>query len=144
MLGVGLNEWERPIWMLPSIDMFWMFWAIKYGLPAAFLWQFAVISILIATILKKGLSEKERQYRFAFAVAIIGLYIVGWTVHFWGAVFVLFVFLLGSGAWILDIDEKGFPDSSATSDREQALSKEKSRKATSMGVGRAMRRTKVR
>ena len=29
-------------------------------------------------------------------------FMVGWTVHFWGATYVLFLFLLGSGVWILD------------------------------------------
>jgi hypothetical protein len=33
-----------------------------------------------------------------------GFFLVGWTVAFWDAAYVLFLFLLGSGVWILDAE----------------------------------------
>ena len=33
-------------------------------------------------------------------------FLVGWTVHFWDAAYVLFLFLMGSGVWMLDVETK--------------------------------------
>jgi hypothetical protein len=33
---------------------------------------------------------------------MVGLFLAGWTVHYWKSIYVMFIFLLGSGAWILD------------------------------------------
>lgn len=33
VFGVGLNEWERPLWLGGSIDNFWLNTAVTYGIP---------------------------------------------------------------------------------------------------------------
>ena len=33
-------------------------------------------------------------------------FVVAWTVHFWNATYVLFMFLMGSGVWMLDVKPK--------------------------------------
>ena len=43
-----------------------------------------------------------------------GFFLVGWTVHFWMATYVLFMFLLGSGMWLLE------PELPAATDVERA------------------------
>ena len=36
---------------------------------------------------------------------MFGLFMAGWTVHYWDAIFVFFIFLLASGIWILDFQQ---------------------------------------
>ncbi|HEV7717958.1 MAG TPA: O-antigen ligase domain-containing protein, partial [Arsenicitalea sp.] len=50
---------------------------------------------------------KLYQYRAAFLIAMASLFLVGWMVHFWNATYVLFMFLMGSGVWLLDSDASG-------------------------------------
>jgi O-antigen ligase len=104
--GMGLNDWERPQWMGPSIDNFWLYLAMRSGLPAPVLLLLALSSICLALGFKKGLDEKIAAYRAALMIAMTALFLVGWTVHFWDTAYVVFLFLMGSGAWILDIDTK--------------------------------------
>jgi len=106
LFGVGLNDWERPQWMPRSIDNFWLFLAIRYGLPASFLMLLALLSITLAVGFKKGLDDKITAYRTAFLITMTAFFLVSWTVHFWDAAYVLFLFLMGSGVWILDVETK--------------------------------------
>jgi hypothetical protein len=106
LFGVGLNEWERPEWMASSIDNFWLFLAVRYGLPAAFLMLLAFVSIFSAVGLRKGLDAKLIEYRTGFLITMTAFFLVGWTVHFWDAAYVLFLFLMGSGVWMLDVRPK--------------------------------------
>ena len=46
-------------------------------------------------------------YRTGLVVTIAGLCLVGWAVHFWNATLALFMFILGSGAWMLDAKQPG-------------------------------------
>ena len=77
LFGVGLNEWERPEWMPPSIDNFWLFLAVRYGLPAPFLLLLAFLSIFLAVGFKKGLDDKITAYRTAFLITMTAFFMVG-------------------------------------------------------------------
>lgn len=101
-LGVGLNDWERPTWMLPSIDMFWLVPAVRNGLPVGLFLQLAFFSALVPIIFKKGLDDRSSSYRTGYIVSMLGLYLSGWTVHYWNSVYILLMFLLGAGSWLLD------------------------------------------
>ena len=104
--GTGLGEWERPEWMASSIDNFWLFHAVRYGLPAAFLMLLAFFSNFLAVSFKKGLDGKLGEYRTGFLITMTAFFVVAWTVHFWDATYVLFMFLMGSGVWMLDVKPK--------------------------------------
>lgn len=104
VFGIGLTDWERPNWMGPSIDNFWLVLAMRSGLPAPVLLHLAILSTFLSLGSKKGLDEKITAYRTAFLIAMTGIYLVGWTVHFWDTAYVAFLFLMGSGAWVLDVD----------------------------------------
>ena len=104
LFGVGLSEWERPAWMPSSIDNLFLYFAVKHGLPASFFLLLAFLSIFVGVGLKKGLDSRATSYRTGFLITMTGLFLVGWTVFFWDASYVLFVFLMGSGLWILDIE----------------------------------------
>jgi hypothetical protein len=106
LYGTGLNQWERPEWMASSIDNFWLFHAVRYGLPAAFLMPFALFAVFLPVSLKKGLDDKVAEYRTGFLITMTAFFVVAWTVHFWDAAYVVFLFLLGSGVWILDVKPK--------------------------------------
>ncbi|WP_415184796.1 O-antigen ligase family protein [Phaeovulum sp.] len=100
--GVGLGEWARPYWMSSSMDMFWLVSAVQNGLPAALMLQLAFFSLFLGIIFKTGLSERVARYRTGYLVCMVGFFLGGWTVHYWKVIYVFFMFLLGSGAWILD------------------------------------------
>jgi hypothetical protein len=62
--------------------------------------------IFLAVGFKKGLDDKITAYRTAFLIAMTGFFLVGCTVHFWDAAYVLLLFPMGSGVWILDVEAK--------------------------------------
>src|SRR5262245_18198810 len=66
----------------------------------AFLWIYLEVS------LKKGPEGRLVEYRAAFLISMTGFFLTGWTVHFWDAALVLFLFLMGSGVWMLDVESK--------------------------------------
>jgi hypothetical protein len=107
LFGTGLGEWDRPSWMPPSIDMFWLANAVFYGLPAALLMAVLFLSVYIPASLNRGLDRRESQYRTAYLIAMTGFFVTGWAVHFWNATFVLFMLLLGSGVWLLETRPNG-------------------------------------
>ena len=102
LFGVGFNEWDRAPWMSTSIDMFWIIDGIRHGLPAEAMMLLAFGSMYLAVAFKSGLDDRAVLYRTAYLIAMTGFFLVGWTVYFWNATYVVFLFLLGSGAWILD------------------------------------------
>jgi hypothetical protein len=104
--GTGFNEWERPAYMASSMDNFWLFYAVYYGLPAAFLILLAFFSIFLSIGFRKGLDAKLIEYRTGFLITMTAFFLVGWTVHFWDAAYVIFLFLMGSGVWMLDVRPK--------------------------------------
>jgi hypothetical protein len=103
LFGVALGEWDRPEWMPPSIDMFWLIYAIRHGLAAGILLFLAFASACFALAFKQGLDNKQDAYRKAYLITMAGFFLVGWTVFFWNATYVLFLFLLGSGFWLLEV-----------------------------------------
>ncbi|MBB4187160.1 hypothetical protein GGE07_003824 [Sinorhizobium terangae] len=103
LFGVGFNRWDRPIWMPESIDMFWLTHAIYYGIPGVALIMSSYLTLLFHVSIKEGFDEKLNSYRTAYLIAMGAFFLVGWTVHFWNATYVLFIFLWASGAWMLNI-----------------------------------------
>lgn len=104
LFGVGLDDWERPRWLGSgsSIDNFWLFLAVRYGLPAPLLMALAFFSVFLAVSRKKGLDARQAACRTAFLITMTSFFVVAWTVHFWDSAYVVFLFLMGSGVWMLD------------------------------------------
>ncbi len=102
LFGIGLGDWTRPAWMSDSMDNFWLATAVRYGLPAFFI----LIGLLLALVLKIGrrraLPPHWRRARHAWAFTLFSITVAAATVHLWNTMFVLFFFLIGSGAWLLD------------------------------------------
>lgn len=102
IFGIGLGEWERPVWMSDSMDNFWLATAVRYGLPSLFFMLALLFGLVWAVAQRKGLPASWRRARHAWAFTLFGISVAAATVHLWNALFVLFFFLLGSGAWLLD------------------------------------------
>jgi len=106
LFGLGFNDWARPRWMSDSVDMFWILPAMRHGIPVWILWFLLFFSIFLAVAYRRNLSERVNWYRTGYLVTMFGLFMVGWTVHFWTNTYAFFLFMLASGVWILDTHEK--------------------------------------
>lgn len=102
LFGVGFNDWVRAPWMSRSIDMFWIIDAVRHGIPAQFFMMLAFFAAFLAVVFKKRLTGKIAAYQTAYLITMTGFFLAGWTVYFWNATYVVFMFLLGSGMWLLD------------------------------------------
>ena len=102
IFGIGLGDWERPAWMSDSMDNFWLVTAVRYGLPALFLLAALLLGLVWQVGQRKDLPPEWRRARHAWAFTLFGITVAAATVHLWNALFVLFLFLIGSGAWLLD------------------------------------------
>jgi hypothetical protein len=126
ILGIGLNDWARPSWMLASsVDNFWLLTAMRYGLPA-FLLLVAGVAANLVQILRQDLSDHVADLRRGHVIATIGLSITLCTVHAWGPTFVFVMFYFGAGSWLFTgstaSEASGMPARAAarTSAREAA------------------------
>ena len=112
LLGIGLGDWVRPVWMSDSMDNFWLLIAMRYGLPAWALLVGLMLGLIFAVGRRKGIPESWKRARHAWAFTLFGITVAAATVHLWNALFVLFVFLIGSGAWLYDAKIEGKPKAS--------------------------------
>ncbi|MEQ9259274.1 MAG: hypothetical protein RIG84_09250 [Roseovarius sp.] len=109
VFGIGLGEWQRPVWMSDSMDNFWLATAVRYGLPALLLLIGLLLGLVWAVGQRKGLPPAWRRARHAWAFTLFGIAVAAATVHLWNALFVLFFFLIGAGAWLLDAQPDRHP-----------------------------------
>lgn len=104
LFGIGLNEWERPAWMISgSVDNFWLLNAMRYGLPGGLAVLLASLFMVIAV--GKAIPRQphlvDRLLRFGWITSMVGLMVSAFTVHYWNASFVYFTFFLGAGACLI-------------------------------------------
>lgn len=94
--GIGLEGFERLAWMHESVDAFWLAMAMRSGLPASLL---LVLATMLAII---GLGSRISRTVGANKATAIGLtvamalfFILGFTVSFFGGLFIWFAIVLG-------------------------------------------------
>jgi O-antigen ligase len=124
IFGIGYNEYERPEWMVPSVDMFWLIHGIMFGLPGAILMALTFVSAVTSVSRQSIVVPKIREYRTAYLISMAGFFCVGWTVHFWNGTYVLFLFLLAAGMWMAEVqpnEKAAEADQSLRSRRAKAL-----------------------
>ena len=107
LLGQGLfADWERPVWMVASIDNYWLLLAMRYGLPG-------VILILTAMVLLMRGNWREAwadnpayaACRDAYIFTLVGLFLAFATVAAFSVAQSLLYFFLGSGVWLIQAAE---------------------------------------
>lgn len=103
LLGIGLADWERPRWMVSdSVDNFWLLTAMRYGIPSVVLLLGSCIWMMIAVARAKSEDRIVEICRLAYLICMITFFFVGITIHFSHAIYAWFMFIWGSGAWLLD------------------------------------------
>ena len=80
----------------------WLLTAVRYGLPALVFLVLLMLGMIYVVARRKGLPPEWKRARHAWAFTLFGITVAAGTVHLWNALFVLFVFLIGSGAWLID------------------------------------------
>ncbi|MDQ2089677.1 O-antigen ligase family protein [Marimonas arenosa] len=118
VFGIGLSEnWERPWWMSPSVDMFWIVGGMRHGVLVWGLYIFLFLIVFVAVAMKKNLSERVSWYRTGYLISMFGFFMAGWTVHFWDAIYAFFMFLFASGIWILDYQQSEVSEDAGNSNQ---------------------------
>lgn len=107
LFGIGYEDWARSNGMTSSVDMFWLLNAMRYGIPGGLLMVLSFFAVFLGVSFRKGLDERLVAYRTAYLIVMMTFFLVGWTVHFWGTAYLWFIFLLGSGVWLLDVQIHG-------------------------------------
>lgn len=106
VFGIGLNEWQRAFWMSDSMDNFWLWQAVRFGLPGFGFLAGAIIAVGVSLARQRLRDRRLLNYRKGWFVAIIGLAIAGSTAHYWNALYCWLIFLIGGGVWMLDCDSR--------------------------------------
>ncbi|MDW9807392.1 hypothetical protein GOA91_31915 [Sinorhizobium meliloti] len=106
IFGIGYHEYERPSWMPPSVDMFWLNHAIMFGFPGALLIGLTFVSSAALIGMKSGPDNRVDEFRTGYLLSMAGFFMVGWTVHFWNGTYSFFIFLLASGLWLAEVPDK--------------------------------------
>lgn len=104
IFGVGNNGWERPSFMRSaSMDNFWLYIVVKYGIPAFLLLAAGYVLGLVSIM--RGVRSDDRQttrLRKAWVITFVGLSFTLATVHVWTSVYSYVFFLFGAGLWMLE------------------------------------------
>jgi hypothetical protein len=100
IMGIGLNDWVRPVWLTGSVDNFWLLMAMRHGLVGlAFLG--VAVALHAAYVLRCSPSDEgTRSIRTGYAITLAGLIFVLSTVHVWNEVAVFVMFFFGAGAFL--------------------------------------------
>lgn len=102
LMGIGFNLWTRPPWMhSTSMDCFWLVMATRHGVPGFLAILGTMLYTTFALVRRKNFSNQLAHMRKGWIVTIMGLALVGTTVHFWNALYLYFCFLLGAAGWML-------------------------------------------
>ena len=100
ILGIGLSEWSRPIWMSSSMDNFWLVQAVRYGVPslAAIV---SAIGLVLLKLSKPAINDPSTEnIKRAIAFSIVATAISVSSVHLWNATFSWLMFLIGAAVSI--------------------------------------------
>lgn len=108
ILGIGFNDWFRPAWMISgSMDNFWLYQAVTYGIPG-FLLLFGATALMLTK--SSSESAKSGSLRMAWTLSMTAMIVAGCTVHFWNSLLVYFLFQLGSGACHMETGKRAEMD----------------------------------
>lgn len=99
-LGIGLNEWQRPEWLAPTVDNFWLLIAMRHGLPAALFITVGLALQIWRLARLQNLAPADQAVRTAYMIAFVALCFMLGTVHAWGAPLIFVMFYFGMGGFL--------------------------------------------
>jgi hypothetical protein len=101
IFGIGLNDWVRPFWReSPSMDNHWLFFAVRYGLPAFLFLLLAYVVQFVRLFGVGGPDEDLRNIRTGYAIALFAQVLMLATHATWGTANAFIMVYLGIGVWI--------------------------------------------
>lgn len=104
-LGIGMEDWERPRWMVAAtIDSYWLVLTLRSGLPAFLLVATGVV-LVGRGVVKRGRTARDplrRNMAAGWMISLVAISFLGATVHFWNVPHALFYFFLGLGSALAD------------------------------------------
>ncbi len=106
IFGIGLNDWQRPEWMVASVDNFWLYIAMRYGLPGFLLIAACFVGLTVMVVRRSFVQRDLSMYRRGWVFCMLAIIIAGGTVHFFGTALPQVMLLLGAGAWMIDVDDR--------------------------------------
>lgn len=98
--GIGFNDWDRPGWLVGSVDNFWLVVAMRYGVIGFLFLFIAFLLVLRDATSQKVVDDRVASYRKGYCILLITTAIVIYTVHLWSEAFYFFFFFLGCRTWI--------------------------------------------
>lgn len=106
--GFGYEEYERPAWMYSaSVDNHWLLLALRYGVPAfAFYFALALFVIYRLGSISMRLPDRLGNPFSAMMIVLTCLTALGLTVAFFNEFQIWYVFLLASGASMIDMADR--------------------------------------
>jgi hypothetical protein len=99
IMGIGLNDWVRPVWLTSSVDNFWLLMAMRHGLVGIAFLGMAVV-LHVAYVTRANLLSDETRLRTGYGITLVGLLFVLSTVHVWNELAVFVMFFLGAGSFL--------------------------------------------
>ena len=104
LLGIGLNDWERPSWLTASVDNFWLLIAMSYGLPCLMFILMAIALHMTFILRARNLPPEARMIRTGYMITLVGLIFTLSTVDIWDAMSIFVFFFFGAGAFLYTAD----------------------------------------
>lgn len=100
LFGIGERDWTRPLWMIrESVDAYWLFIAMRYGLPASVGMFLLALSVVVLCVRSAAFLPKSpaRDMHVGVAISVSVLIFSAFTVHLWEGILSLFLILIASG-----------------------------------------------
>ncbi|WP_298174547.1 hypothetical protein [Novosphingobium sp.] len=114
LFGLGSQDWLRPAWMPGSIDNYWLYIAMSYGVPEALLRiSLPVIVAFTAGWGMAALNRSDRRVLLSYSITIIILTLMAFTVSYWGITQAWYYFLIGTTLSLAQAGHR-FPETAGT------------------------------
>jgi len=94
--GLGYADWERPVWMVASLDHFWLLMAVRFGIIPPVLVAIAVILAVMALMRSStmvGLVDQRALRGVAISLGVFAFGII--SVALWLSAHIWFFMLIG-------------------------------------------------
>ena len=134
IFGLGLNDWVRPSWKSASVDNYWLFTTMQYGLPKIIM-VFTALFLMIRQVSRANLTDEgDRLARAGYLVSFGGIAIAAGTVHYWHAMMAFATFIYGSGLWAVTGGAVPADDETVKAEPEAAPRRSRYTRQTAPGV----------